>query len=433
MNILMWGVDYLASFVETYMCCIFLGTFLDREKLEESKYPVIWCSIVGAFLVIVLNSIELFSYFTTVLFLALMIVFNFVLYRKKLMVCILLAIYMVILSAIDFGIASCAAYVTGVNVDGIMNQQSIIRIYCILISKAILSIITVFTNNITRKNKFISRKYMVILAICAIFIMLSNFILLEISEASNSQSINIFSIVYFVASLLIIILIFYLITAIAVSYEKNQTMTLIQMKNDMLQKSLDETEKTFSMWRQSVHDYKNNIIALSSLAKKKDIQAIEEYLSSEREKLNAKTFYIKTGNSVIDVIVNTKQNIALNRGINFIVNAGVSEDLQISALDMSSMLGNLIDNAIEASINEQNPEINLNIKEKKNFLIIEISNNFTGEFDQNCNTTKKDKALHGIGMKSIRSTVQKYSGEFSIDKKYNKVCAVVIIPINKRQ
>ena len=340
---------------------------------------------------------------------------------------------MVILSAIDFGIASCAAYVTGVNVDGIMNQQSIIRIYCILISKAILSIITVFTNNITRKNKFISRKYMFILAVCAIFIMLSNFILLEISEASNSQSINIFSIVYFVASLLIIILIFYLITAIAVSYEKNQTMTLIQMKNDMLQKSLDETEKTFSMWRQSVHDYKNNIIALSSLAKKKDIQAIEEYLSSEREKLNAKTFYIKTGNSVIDVIVNTKQNIALNRGINFIVNAGVSEDLQISALDMSSMLGNLIDNAIEASINEQNPEINLNIKEKKNFLIIEISNNFTGEFDQNCNTTKKDKALHGIGMKSIRSTVQKYSGEFSIDKKYNKVCAVVIIPINKRQ
>ena len=168
-------------------------------------------------------------------------------------------------------------------------------------------------------------------------------------------------------------------------------------------------------------------------AKKKDIQAIEEYLSSEREKLNAKTFYIKTGNSVIDVIVNTKQNIALNRGINFIVNAGVSEDLQISALDMSSMLGNLIDNAIEASINEQNPEINLNIKEKKNFLIIEISNNFTGEFDQNCNTTKKDKALHGIGMKSIRSTVQKYSGEFSIDKKYNKVCAVVIIPINKRK
>lgn len=80
-------------------------------------------------------------------------------------------------------------------------------------------------------------------------------------------------------------------------------------------------------------------------------------------------FYYKTGNDTVDIILNVKQKYAESKGIIFMINAEVPENCKISSADFSTMLGNLIDNAIEASKNEKEPYIEVKIKKLKNFLL----------------------------------------------------------------
>jgi sensor histidine kinase regulating citrate/malate metabolism len=201
---------------------------------------------------------------------------------------------------------------------------------------------------------------------------------------------------------------------------------LAEIKNIMLQNSLNETEQSFELWKKSIHDYKNNIIALTQLAEEGNVDEIKAYLKEESKMLDNRMFYIKTGNSVADAIINTKCNKAKNKGINFSVNSVFEEQNSVSDVDLASILGNLLDNAIEASEKEDKPYISVNINKQKSFLIINISNKYTGNFSNT--TQKKDKIFHGIGLKSVNRIVKKYGGQLNISRENDMIITKILIP-----
>lgn len=251
--------------------------------------------------------------------------------------------------------------------------------------------------------------------------------MVELNMDKKNTEIELLLTFFFIASILIELLMFYFVIKIGESYQEKQKTELIEMKNDMLQKSLDETEQAFKLWRSSVHDYKNNVIALMQLAEDGNIEEIKKYLSRESKLIDKKMFYIRTGNSIVGTIVNTKQNLAEKKGITFVVNAVIPVNCNVNELDMASILGNLIDNAIEASANEKEPYIDLVIKQEKQFILIKIINKYFGKFLKGMETTKQQKMFHGIGIVSIKSIVNKYEGEFLITKQGNKVIAKILI------
>ena len=121
--------------------------------------------------------------------------------------------------------------------------------------------------------------------------------------------------------------------------------------------------------------------------------------------------------------------ITENEGVNFILNSklavcgdkGIHGDLMIigdvtkhDEYDLISLLGNLLDNAIEACAKCTDPTIKLEIKNYKDYLSITVINSTAEPVLKNnpeLKTTKKDKELHGIGLSSIQSVVDKYSGD----------------------
>ena len=375
-----WIMEYVASFIEISMCCIFCGTFLEKERLGDRKYLVLAGSGIGAILVIVLNRIDIFSYINSMLVTLIVLFLQLLIYKAKVEKSVLfMLIYMVILTAIDFMTAYFMALVLDTDAGYLLNTQSLKRVICILLSKSLLILIIVTLSKMLKRTLIFLKRYVVIMCIYSIFLLVSLFVMVELNMNNGNPKTDLFLTIFFIASILIELLMFYFVIKTGESYEQRQKAELIEMKNRMLQKSLDETNQAFKLWKSSVHDYKHNIIALTQLADDGNIEEIKKYLKRENELMDRKMFYIQTGNSVVDAIVNTKQSFAEEKGITFVVNAKVPENCVVSELDMANILGNLIDNAIEASNSEEEPYIDVTMRQDKHFIVIKIINKYIRE------------------------------------------------------
>ena len=422
MTTFFWIIEYIASFIEIFMCCVFCGTFLVKEEFGDRKYLAFAGAALSALLITGLNKIEIFSVFNSIFVLFVIILFQLFLYKAKIGLCIVLPlIYAVILAAIDFAVSYFTALILQVDANYLLNHQNFSRVLCILMSKFLLILTVVTIRKLLRKSIIFIKKYIVIMCIYSAFLLVSLHIMVELNIKNRSPETELFLVIFFITSISIELLVLYFIIKTGESYEQQQKNELIDMKNTMLQKSLDETEQAFQLWRRSVHDYKNHVIALRQLAADENMEGIKEYLNCENELIQKKMFYIKTGNSVVDAIVNTK-------GITFIVNAAIPKKCCVREIDMSNILGNLIDNAMEASQGEEEPYIDLTIRQEKIFLVIKIINQYSRDFSKNLKTTKKKQKFHGIGIRSVKSIVTKYEGEFSIDKKGTEVVVKILIP-----
>lgn len=428
MNTFYWIVEYMASLIEITMSCIFCGTFLNREHLMEKKYPILLYSFTGSLIIMILNHFKMFSFINSYLAIILFLIIQIRLYKPFKWTHILLVfIYTIILSAIDFSTAYFAALALNSNVPYLLNTQGSERLICILLSKTLLLLtITTFSKIFKRTFRFIS-KYVLMTCVYSMFLLGMIFIMLELNMHTMSKRTELLMMAFFLASVIIELAMFYFVITTTEAHELEQQMQLIELKNSMLQKSLDETEKTFRLWRRSVHDYKNDIITLTSFANKGEIDKIKAYLTDKNDIISNQTFYIKTGNSSVDAVLYTKQSYAIDNHINFIINASIPSDCFVSDIDMTNILGNLIDNAIEASMKENEPYIDITIKQEKSFFIIKIINKYSEKLPPNLATSKKDSKFHGIGLNSVRHTVHKYNGSFDIVKRDNTVVATAMM------
>lgn len=162
------------------------------------------------------------------------------------------------------------------------------------------------------------------------------------------------------------------------------------------------------------HDLKNKLSPLYGLAESGKNKELLEELENLTSFCGNKD-YINTGNSAIDSIINFKLDSANKKGIEVNSNILIPKNLAIAAFDAAAILGNLLDNAIEAAEKTEKPTLKLSMKYVKGSLIIEVTNSYAGSLvpdsgDGSFKTTKTDGAQHGIGLKSVRETLNKYDG-----------------------
>jgi len=170
--------------------------------------------------------------------------------------------------------------------------------------------------------------------------------------------------------------------------------------------------------RQLKHDYRNHLSALRYIIEKEENEKAFNYINEMEDFLIVEDEYISTGEA-IDSILNYKFQQAKERQISVALDVDVQEELRISEFDLTVVLGNLMDNAIEAIEKiEKIAPINLNIKIKKGAIGIHISNPYNGEIvlkDGLIKTSKEDSELHGNGLNHIREIVERYHGSLDIE------------------
>lgn len=415
MTLFYWLVEMMATFMEILMCNTFCGIFIDREKLSKNKYLLLTYSVIITAMVIICNRIQFFSYLTSIIAILLCIVMQWIFYRRKYIISAFGVMFcFVLMGALDFITIFFVSVISKTSAEYLMSNQSNMRVICIIFSKVFWAILVFAIYKLMGGKKQLPKREIIVTLVCSLFLFISNFVMVEMNLKNQTEEMSMFSIVFFISSLGIELFLFYFIFQLAESYNEKRKLELVKMNNQMLKKSLDDTEQAFKLWRSSIHDYKNVIFALNGLAEKGDIEGIKEYLRQENDLVSKKMFYIKTGNAVVDTIVNTKQSLAEQKGINLVVNAFIPEESTISDIDMATLLGNLLDNALEAEIGEENPYVTIDMKQKKSFFVIKVKNKFTREFKGVDETSKNDEEFHGIGMHSVREIVDRYDGELSI-------------------
>ena len=165
------------------------------------------------------------------------------------------------------------------------------------------------------------------------------------------------------------------------------------------------------------HDIENQFSVLNGLMKSGDNAAAMQYLDKLNSYVRTANRICYTGNNVIDSIVNIKGSLAQTYGIEFICKVNIITSIKADELELCRIIGNGLDNAIEGCqrVDVQNKHICFSISEDREKLMIVISNT-SDEVDTTAlSSTKKEKGLHGIGISSIKSSVERLDGLVKFD------------------
>ncbi|MCI9021483.1 MAG: GHKL domain-containing protein [Eubacterium sp.] len=193
-----------------------------------------------------------------------------------------------------------------------------------------------------------------------------------------------------------------------------------------------QSQETLDLIHYKYHDLKHHILALRA---EEDAQKRGEYLDRMEEEIKSYETQQHTGNSVLDTLLTSKSICCMKNGISLtIVADGALLDF-MDVMDICSIFGNALDNAIEYEMKLADREkrmIHVSVFSQKNFLIIRVENYCEGvlEFKKELPvTTKADREQHGYGLKSVRHTVRKYGGEVDISLKDSWFGLKILIPI----
>lgn len=213
---------------------------------------------------------------------------------------------------------------------------------------------------------------------------------------------------YLIALILLFInfLNFYIYNLEQESFKAQHKLKLIETSNYAYQnqiKIMNESQQKIRFLR---HDFYRHINKLKNLSEENDVQSIKQYLNEMEDTVVVKKEYSKTGNDDVDSLLNYELSLAAEFGAEIIYDVNLPEKLNISSFDITIILGNLMDNAIEALRNSEKKLLKVNIQFNKSIIRIDIENSYDPKYKK-----KHDGREHGIGLLSVENTLQKYHGK----------------------
>ncbi len=224
------------------------------------------------------------------------------------------------------------------------------------------------------------------------------------------------SIVFLVSSN---ILVFYLFEKQLRQDEAAKKSTLIQQQLQYQTQYYRELAEKYKLSNKTIHDTKNQLFAISAAISGNDINAAKRKIDDLCKNAAGGESFVKTGNEALDALINTKYNDKKDLNIKFKHNIVINAKNKIDNIDLCIIIGNALDNAIEACAKiggNDEKEISLTIKQANNYLAVEMTNPASEpvkKVNGKIASGKKEKELHGFGMQSMEEIVNKYNGNLN--------------------
>ncbi len=201
------------------------------------------------------------------------------------------------------------------------------------------------------------------------------------------------------------------------SYEDKIKINYLETMKQQEQENYKLLTLTYNQVREFKHDIENQFLVLSDMLENNDIASAKEYIV----KLDSFVKYANrpcyTGNNAVDSIVNIKGSLARSYSIEFICKVNIITGIKADELELCRIIGNGLDNAIEGCQRVTDPKkhIMISITEDREKLFIVITNTSEKVDTSSLVSSKKDSGLHGVGISSIRSSVDRLGGLVKFD------------------
>lgn len=342
-----------------------------------------------------------------------------------------------IMTLIDYIIIMILAKLYG-DITALESASALIGRLIIILSRLILFVGLIILSRIsTKKNNSVTAdmsdkewiQFLIfpIFTICAVMLMTSSVI--------KSYHSDIIAIYYIIAIGLIVLnlVVFHLISEILENSRNMKEAEALRQQSIGQLELYNSMRENYNIQRQRTHEYKNQIVCMDMLMKKKDYSKLEDYIGNISDGLDAQLDMVDTNNDVVNAIFNAKYYEAIKNDVLVVLKINDLSDIKISDNDIVTILSNLLDNAIEAAkqcdIGKRIVKIKMLYEDA--VLSIAVSNSYKAEpvltEDGYIRTTKKDREEHGWGMRNVVATLENYNAEYIIDYKNGEFVFSIII------
>lgn len=308
------------------------------------------------------------------------------------------------------------------------------RIIGSCVSKVLFFLVVVALKKVFMKEEVreLSSRYgmgLIFISAGSVYIMNAVFVL---SNGINKESAATYSLVSVAILLLANVLIGYIYIKLADDQQIRRKNTVYEQQLELCERHQEETELAMLQMRDVKHNMKNNLISLLAYAERGECEKMIGFINEVMEEGRLKTFKVATtGNIVIDSLVEYWKRTAEKEEIEFQAELSIPTEMQFKGADISLILGNLLENAVEgAEKAEKRKYIKLSVKYDRKNLLITVENSYGGELKRvkdELRTTKVDTANHGIGLASVRRAARKYKGTVFIDDTSSKCFLVRVV------
>lgn len=407
-NLLFQFTEFSASFIEAIIGELVIKKALGDEEIRLKN--AVTSALFIAVLIWIINQYVLFSLVATVTGILGIAICSSAIYKVKLHDALVLSVaYMLLLYILDFLSITIFGMIFQKDqiVSDVISSFSIMRVFYIILSKSLLSSVCYFlSKKILFKIHLRAGKMWMGVGLSAGLI----YYFAAISFVRINKE------TFFTWFLLLILFMLGLYTIfqyLAVIQEKNQ-MELIKQRNLLAAENYERVIQNYRNNQIFYHDLKNQYLVIGSYLKNKEYEKAEKYMKN-LESANYKPLLIQwTGINALDILIECKKREAETMKINVEITADPI-NLQIAEQDFVALLGNALDNAIEAcqEAGESDRWIRVVFKRVKGMTFIKVSNSYKAKITKRAGifqSSKTDGNPHGFGLTSIKVIAEKYGG-----------------------
>ncbi|MCI9977466.1 GHKL domain-containing protein [Clostridioides difficile] len=436
---LFWNVFIAVSFMIEWFACKKILDYTSEQKF--CGYKINLCMLVIVVFANILYFFNILPDLRIIISLVITIVFYKLLYEVKFIKSILISLmYWLLLIGIDALSMTLTIWMNSIDDMSKLLTENIYRIESVSLGKIVL-ILVLFVYKIFKQKSDveISKTTLIYTIIPMIANIVSFFVIFKYvfnpltATLIHSYEILIVSTILFLSNISLILITIKLQRDSKLILENN----MIKKIGEMQSTYYENMEKKCLKTRLLSHDMKNHILCIKAMIDRN--LDVSLYLNNLQLEIQDNNITFNTGNIILDAILSDKKELCARNNIEFNTNINFSHCDFVDSVDICHIFSNILDNAIEAcnKIKDGTKEITLKGDIKNSFYFIRAENTKVNNIVVKNNsfiTDKEDKFQHGLGIKSIRSAVDKYDGTVVIeydDKKFIVKIAMPIKHVNK--
>ena len=305
-----------------------------------------------------------------------------------------------------------------------------IRVISVIITKILLFYITRLILKQKYKNPLANRAWLLLIIIPIISIISLSALMLA---AINHEEIKVYILTGMSCIVVANIITYYFFTMLNKDYDTKLKVKLLESQNENALKNIENIDAFVQQMKSVRHDMKNQLLIVRNYINSGKNHEAVEYINSLTDNYmpNIQEFLV-TENDAFNAIVNSKIAICNQKGIYIEVKEQKSSLENLNAVDTGVLFGNLLDNAIEATEKTDDKRITIEAQTRDNYLSILITNSINDSVlrdNKELVTSKEDKELHGIGIKSVEAVVKKYDGMIKFYEENGEFCCHILLYI----